>query len=84
LSLLLQTTYVQSIIQYFFQDEEIVKNYLQHLKRNEYERTKDKFLPAQPIRNVLDQIKASKVYTVLKKLPKGGNMHLHHGMIEIE
>jgi hypothetical protein len=49
-----------------------------------YERTKDKFLPAQPIRNVLDQIKASKVYTVLKKLPKGGNMHLHHGMIEIK
>jgi hypothetical protein len=69
--LLLKTIYVQSIIQYIFQDEEIVKNYLQHLKRNEYERTKDKFLPAQPIRNVLDQIKASKVYTVLKKLPKG-------------
>lgn len=51
--------------------------YLTYLKWKEFEATKSNFLPAKPIEKVVDKIKQSEVYTVLKKLPKGGNMHLH-------
>ena len=54
-----------------------MRNYLTYLKWKEFEATKDYFLPAKPIEKVVYKIKQSKVYSVLKKLPKGGNMHLH-------
>ena len=54
-----------------------MNNYLSYLKWKEFEATKGYFLPAKPIERVLDKIKQSNVYSVLKKLPKGGNMHLH-------
>ena len=54
-----------------------MNDYLTYLKWEEFEATKGYFLPAKPIERVVDKIKHSKVYSVLKKLPKGGNMHLH-------
>ena len=51
--------------------------YLEYLKWQEFENTRGNFLPSKPIEKVVDQIKQSNVYRVLKKLPKGGNMHLH-------
>ncbi|WAR17117.1 AGSA-like protein [Mya arenaria] len=62
-------------------DEKIVDNYLGFLKRQEFERTRHDFPPSRPIELVLPTIRESKVYSVLKKLPKGGNMHLHQGHI---
>ncbi|XP_052765532.1 adenosine deaminase AGSA-like isoform X1 [Mya arenaria] len=62
-------------------DEIIADNYLGFLKRQELERTRHDFPPSRPIELVLPTIRASKVYAVLKKLPKGGNMHLHQGHI---
>lgn len=59
------------------QNETIVDNYLEYLKWEEFQATRDAFPPARPIQDVLQQIKVSKVYEVLKKFPKGGNMHLH-------
>ncbi|XP_052769350.1 adenosine deaminase AGSA-like [Mya arenaria] len=60
-------------------DENIVKDYLDFLKRQEFERTRHDFPPSRPIELVLPTIRTSKVYSVLKKLPKGGNMHIHQG-----
>ena len=54
-----------------------MNTYLEYLKWQEFEATRGYFLPAKPIEKVLDKIKQSDVYRVLKKLPKGGNMHLH-------
>lgn len=61
--------------------ETIVDNYLEYLKWAEFNTTKDAFPPSRPIELVLDQIKASKVYKILKKFPKGGNLHLHQNHI---
>ena len=54
-----------------------MNTYLEYLKWQEFEATRGYFLPAKPIEKVLDKIKQSDVYRVLKELPKGGNMHLH-------
>lgn len=63
------------------EDEKIVGNYLEFLKWKEFEATRDNFLPSRPIKRVLPSIKKSNMYKVLKKLPKGGNMHLHHNHV---
>ncbi|KAL5012098.1 hypothetical protein ScPMuIL_010649 [Solemya velum] len=62
-------------------DEEIVNAYMNYLKWEEFQRTRGRFLPAQPIQRVLKNITQSKVFDVLRKLPKGGNMHLHHNHV---
>lgn len=59
------------------QDEKIVDNYLEFLKWKEFNNTQDNFLPSRPIEDVLEDIKTSDVFRILKTLPKGGNMHLH-------
>lgn len=63
------------------ENETIVDNYLEYLKWKEFQATRDAFPPARPIQNVLQEIKSSKVYEVLKKFPKGGNMHLHQNHV---
>jgi hypothetical protein len=62
-----------------FQDEQIVNSYLEYLKWTEFKATRASFPPSQPLERVLTQVKQSKVYSVLKRFPKGGNMHLHQG-----
>ena len=52
-------------------------DYLQFLKWEEFMRTKHDFLPFLPIQDVMTNITSSYLYSVLKKLPKGGNMHTH-------
>ena len=64
------------------QDEKIVADYLQHLKWQEFQRTKNDFLPFLPIETILPNITSSYLYSVLRKLPKGGNMHTHESKIE--
>ena len=64
-----------------FQDEVIVDNYMDYLKWEEFEETRENFPPARPIQDVMTQIKGSEVYRVLKQFPKGGNMHLHMSML---
>ncbi|KAK3592689.1 hypothetical protein CHS0354_037825 [Potamilus streckersoni] len=63
------------------EDEEIVNNYLTYLKWQEFQNTRAAFIPSRPIQDYLNQIKASKVYEVLKKFPKGGSLHLHHNHV---
>ncbi|KAK3577097.1 hypothetical protein CHS0354_037127 [Potamilus streckersoni] len=63
------------------EDEEIVNNYMTYLKWQEFQKTREAFIPSRPIQDYMDQIQASKVYEVLKKFPKGGNLHLHHNHV---
>eukprot|EP00105_Crassostrea_gigas_P041291 XP_019925439.1 PREDICTED: uncharacterized protein LOC105334635 [Crassostrea gigas] len=65
----------------YTEDEQIVQNYLEYLKWMEFQKTKDDFYPARPIKLHLSDIKASEIYRVLKKFPKGGNLHLHHNHV---
>ena len=62
------------------QDETIVENYFEYLKWLEFKATRDAFPPARPVQDYLQQIKKSEVYKILKKFPKGGNMHVHQSM----
>nr|XP_011449339.2 adenosine deaminase AGSA isoform X1 [Crassostrea gigas]XP_034314737.1 adenosine deaminase AGSA isoform X2 [Crassostrea gigas] len=65
----------------YTENEQIVQNYLEYLKWMEFQKTKDDFYPARPIKLHLSDIKASEIYRVLKKFPKGGNLHLHHNHV---
>ena len=61
-----------------FQDEQIVDRYLDHLKWQEFQATKQSgFPPARPIEETFGHILNSTVFRILKMLPKGGNMHTH-------
>ena len=60
----------------------MVNNYLGYLKWEEFEKTYPVFPPSRPIEQQLNHILSSEVYRVLKKLPKGGDMHVHEGEIK--
>ncbi|KAL0479462.1 adenosine deaminase [Acrasis kona] len=65
-------------------EEEVVNNYLHTLKQNEVDtryssKQKYQFLSAHNYYEVRDQIPQSKVFQVLRKMPKGGHLHLHAG-----
>ena len=60
----------------------IVDHYLRYLKWKEYKRTAPVFLPSRPIEETLENITTSYLYKVLKRLPKGGDIHTHEGMIK--
>ncbi|KAK3606695.1 hypothetical protein CHS0354_004672 [Potamilus streckersoni] len=60
------------------EDEEIVNDYLEYLKWQEFQKTRDAFIPSRPVQDYLAQIQTSEVFKVLKKFPKGGSLHLHH------
>ncbi|KAK3086871.1 hypothetical protein FSP39_024690 [Pinctada imbricata] len=62
-------------------DERIVNSYLEYLKIKEFDRTRNDFPPARPITKHLAEIQNTDVYRVLKRLPKGGNLHLHHNHV---
>jgi hypothetical protein len=57
--------------------EKIVNLYFQYLKKLEYESTRNKFLPALPIENNFLQLIQRPLYSILRELPKGGNLHVH-------
>ncbi|CAC5402467.1 CECR1 [Mytilus coruscus] len=63
------------------ENEQIVYSYLEYLKWEEFSRTRDDFPPARPVKLHIADIKQSKIYKLLKKFPKGGNMHLHHNHV---
>ena len=65
-------------ISILLQDEQIVKNYLDFLKWEVFNKTRNNFPPARPVKLNLDSVKRSNIYQILKRFPKGGNMHLHH------
>ncbi|CAC5390082.1 unnamed protein product [Mytilus coruscus] len=67
--------------QVYTEDEQIVYSYLEYLKWKEFERTRNDFPPARPLKLHIDDIKMSEVYMLLKKFPKGGNIHLHHNHV---
>lgn len=62
-------------------DEVIVQHYLDYLIRTETVRFQNmnKFPPAHFFNTVKDLIEKSPLYTLLRKMPKGGNLHLHDG-----
>ncbi|XP_062566443.1 adenosine deaminase 2-like [Saccostrea cucullata] len=65
----------------YTENEQIAQNYLEYLKWVEFVKTKDNFPPSRPMKNNLADVKASSIYRLLKKFPKGGNMHLHHNHV---
>lgn len=67
--------------QVYTENEQIVYNYLEYLKWKEFQRTRNDFPPARPLKLHIDDIKMSEVYKLLKKFPKGGNIHLHHNHV---
>ena len=60
----------------------VVDHYLRYLKWKEYKRTAPVFLPSRPIEETLENITTSYLYKVLKRLPKGGDMHTHEGLLK--
>jgi adenosine deaminase CECR1 len=58
--------------------EKIVNNYLEILKSNEFKNQGiNYFYPARPLEKYYKQIINSSLYTNLKNLAKGGNLHIH-------
>ena len=57
--------------------ERVVHFQLEALKQIEYSETSSRFYPSLPIEDVYKEIKMRPLYELLKKLPKGGNLHMH-------
>ena len=58
----------------------MVNQYLSYLKSDEFQKTKTVVPPSRPIEETLSYILNSDLYKALRKLPKGGNMHIHESM----
>ena len=41
---------------------------------------KDNFPPSKPIEKMLQPVQMTELYSYLKELPKGGNLHSHEGL----
>jgi hypothetical protein len=68
-----------------FNDREtVVGIYFEKLKNVEFQETWRKFIPSKPIEKQLEAMKRRKIYELLKKVPKGGNLHLHEDQVLIE
>lgn len=66
------------------QDELIVDHYLQYLKWAEFIETKDTgFYASRPVEEVMDYVRHTRLYDVLRQLPKGGNMHSHESTYNV-
>jgi len=61
--------------------EKLVSIYFEKLKQSEFDKTRKRFSPSKPIEKELEVIQQRKLYDLLKKLPKGGNLHLHEDQV---
>lgn len=57
--------------------ENLVNLYFEKQKIDEFRNTSTYFYPSRPLESELDQIVNRTLYKLLKKLPKGGNLHMH-------
>lgn len=57
--------------------EKFVNIYMEMLKRIEFDQTAENFFPSRPIETEIDKIRSRSLYKFLRKLPKGGNLHIH-------
>ena len=71
----LETTYQKFML--LNEREKAVNFYLLDLKSKEYVNTYEKYLPALPVEKVLKNIMSRPLYSMLRLLPKGGNLHMH-------
>ena len=62
---------------YTSQAEKTVSLYFEKLKYDEFGGTSVYFYPARPIETDLELITKTTLYNQLKKVPKGGNLHIH-------
>jgi hypothetical protein len=65
----------------FNEKEQVVGIYFEKLKYAEFNETRKRFSPSKPIEKELKVIQKRKLYDVLKKVPKGGNLHLHEDQV---
>lgn len=61
--------------------EKVVNLYYEKLKHDELIATKNKFYPALPVEDTLNEIVERPLYSILKQLPKGGNLHIHENQM---
>jgi hypothetical protein len=62
--------------------EKVVSFYFEKVKDDEFTRLGlYNFAPARPIESELDDIQSSFVYSVLRQMPKGGNIHIHENQM---
>jgi len=62
--------------------EKVVSFYFEKVKDDEFTRLGlYEFAPARPIESELNDIQSSHVYSVLRQLPKGGNIHIHENQM---
>ena len=62
--------------------EKVVSFYFEKVKYDEFTRLGlYNFAPARPIESELNDIQSSFVYSVLRQLPKGGNIHIHENQM---
>jgi adenosine deaminase CECR1 len=57
--------------------ENQVNLYMEYQKRAELRNTSSYFYPSRPIESELEKIVQRPMFNMLKKLPKGGNLHMH-------
>lgn len=75
------STMMMMINQVCFQDEKIVDNFLAYHKWKDMEFFgKDNFPPSKPIEKMLQPVQQTQLYSYLRELPKGGNLHSHEGL----
>ena len=62
--------------------EKVVSFYFEKVKDDEFTRLGlYNFAPARPIESELNDIQSSFVYSVLRQMPKGGNIHIHENQM---
>ena len=62
--------------------EKVVSFYFEKVKDDEFTRLGlYNFAPARPIESKLNDIQSSFVYSVLRQMPKGGNIHIHENQM---
>lgn len=61
--------------------EKVVDSYLRYLKAKEFNETKNNFYASRPIEKELANVTQRLLYKHLKKIPKGGNLHLHEDQV---
>jgi adenosine deaminase CECR1 len=61
--------------------ENLVSLYMEKMKVDEFRTTNKYFYPARPIETEMDVITQRPIYQLLKKIPKGGNIHMHQNQM---
>jgi hypothetical protein len=57
--------------------EHLVSLYMEKMKQKEFNLTSAFFYPARPIESEVTAVTCRSLYKFLRKLPKGGNLHMH-------